>query len=301
MLVQTIHTLQKNIDFSGYTYFGFGGPFLEDLRLINYLFPKIKLVSIEKNAQTRKRQEFHCFTKDITLSPNDFSGFIAKYRGAGKEIFWLDYTDLAYQNFVDFMSTLNKAGANSIIKISLRAQLEKEMLDEEYRKEQVAKFIEQYGEILPSYDIEEYFLRQNKYMSLIMEMLRIASEKILPTAGGVKYQLLAASYYSDQTTMLSITGIKCESGNVESYRDLFKDSKLANLDWTDPNHIDLPFLSFKERFKLENHLGLDNVEIDKLAEILGYRIDESTAQSKRRLQNYSDFHHYYPQFVRILY
>ena len=47
-------------DLAEYTYFGLGGPFLEDFRVLNDFFGDLKLVSIEVNEEVVKRQQFHC-------------------------------------------------------------------------------------------------------------------------------------------------------------------------------------------------------------------------------------------------
>lgn len=108
LLVEILNILKKHCDISNYTYYGFGGPFLEDCRLINAHCPEIKIVSIEKNEQTFKRQQFHCFSKILDLQHDDFASFLANFSSTGGEIFWLDYTDLKFGHFDDFMSTLEK-------------------------------------------------------------------------------------------------------------------------------------------------------------------------------------------------
>ena len=65
LLVQIIDILKRYCEISDYTYYGFGGPFLEDCRLIHNRCPEIKIVSIEKNEHTFKRQEFHRFSKNF--------------------------------------------------------------------------------------------------------------------------------------------------------------------------------------------------------------------------------------------
>jgi hypothetical protein len=40
-------------------YCGFGGPYLEDIRLFHEYFPNMKLYSIEKDEELHKRQLFH--------------------------------------------------------------------------------------------------------------------------------------------------------------------------------------------------------------------------------------------------
>src|SRR5258708_1078485 len=60
-----------------YTYYGLGGPFLDDCRALHQAFPDTRLVSFEKNAQTFKRQQFHKPTKAVTLLPSELRGYLA--------------------------------------------------------------------------------------------------------------------------------------------------------------------------------------------------------------------------------
>ncbi len=93
-------------DLSEYTYYGFGGPYLEDFRLLYEFYPEIKMISIENNEETYKRQQFHipCHTSQLKLKNMGFKSFLARYEANDeKSIFWLDYTDLQYGHFEDFV------------------------------------------------------------------------------------------------------------------------------------------------------------------------------------------------------
>ena len=99
LLIEILDRLKKNCEISDYTYYGFGGPFLEDCRLIYNRYPEIKIVSIENDKQTFKRQNFHRFSKDLDLKHQEFANFLANFSSNGGEIFWLDYTNLRFGTF----------------------------------------------------------------------------------------------------------------------------------------------------------------------------------------------------------
>src|SRR5450759_5384494 len=121
--VEGIKLLAKLEELSEYTYFGFGGPYLEDFRLLYELCPELKMISIEEDAETYKRQLFHLPCGALELRQAEFSSFLAQYEANDeKSIFWLDYTGLAYSNFEDLMVLLGKVAANSMIKVTLRAE-----------------------------------------------------------------------------------------------------------------------------------------------------------------------------------
>src|SRR4051812_19350800 len=58
------------------TYYSLAGPFLEDLRLLEHFFPEMKLVSLESNEHTYKRQKFHQFNSRMTLLHRNLSDFL---------------------------------------------------------------------------------------------------------------------------------------------------------------------------------------------------------------------------------
>ena len=211
LLVEILDILKKYCEISDYTYYGFGGPFLEDCKLINERFPEVKIVSIETNQQIFRRQEFHRFSKKLVLIRENSVGFLANFSSDGREIFWFDYTDLKFRHFGDFMDILGKVSDNSIVKITVRAET-----PEPDKKTEWEDFKKKYEKILPpswqthidtSLPFEEL---KNNFIKLLHKMFQIASQQALPASGESIFQILDSSYYNDQNNnMLSITGIIC--------------------------------------------------------------------------------------------
>ena len=296
ILAEILDILKKHCDISDYTYYGFGGPFLEDCRLINNRFPEIKIVSIEKNEQTFKRQKFHQFSRILELRCEDFTSFLANFPStmAGRGIFWLDYTDLKFRHFDDFMSVLGKVSERSIVKITIRAE------PEPYEKIEVwEEFQQKYGQILPASAKKTDIERLLPLTKLLQGMIQIASQQALPASGESIFQLLDSSHYSDQTHMLSITGIVCNKNEVLEIQQWFKNWHFINLKWNDPRRIDVPILSTKERLHLEKYLPTKAKTGNSLSRALGYKIDDSAKESIAKLKQYEEFYRYYPYFARI--
>ena len=290
LLLEVLNMLKEHWKISDYTYYGFGGPFLDDCRLIHDRCPEIQIVSIEKNVETFKRQKFHRFSKELDLRNEDFTTFLAKFSSSGGEIFWLDYTDLRFRHFDEFMSILGKVSEKSIVKITIRAEpdMNKDLAD--FRKE--------YNEVLPGPIQEIPTERPLLYIELLQDMVKIASQKALPPVGESVFQLLSSTYYSDQTQMLSVTGIVCNRNEVSEIRQWFKDWAFINLTWSKPRKIDVPILSIKERLQLEKYLPTTQKTGRALSRALGYKIDKSKAHIEK-LEQYEEFYQYYPYFVRV--
>ena len=298
LLVEILDILKEHCKISDYTYYGFGGPFLEDCRLIHSRCPEIKIVSIEKNLQTFERQKFHCFSKKLDLRHEDFASFLAHFSSNGREIFWLDYTDLKFGHFDEFMSILGKVSENSVVKITIRAEPLPNTLPSEDRDKEWEDFQRKYDQILPlprqQTDIERPF----PFVKLLQQMLQIASQKALLTSGGSTFQLLNSSYYNDQTQMLSITGIVCNKNTVSEIRRWFKNWKFINLKWEVPRKIDVPVLSMKERLHLERYMPTTKRTGLSLSRALGYKIDKGKKHIEQ-LKQYEEFYQYHPYFARI--
>ena len=289
LLIEILDRLKKNCEISDYTYYGFGGPFLEDCRLIYNRYPEIKIVSIENDKQTFKRQNFHRFSKDLDLKHQEFADFLANFSSNGGEIFWLDYTNLRFGHFEDFKNVLGKVSENSIVKITIRAN--------PYNKN-LENFQQEFEGIVPRSTVPKDIKRPPLFIKLLQKMLKIASQQALPASGESVFQHLNSSHYSDRTQMLSITGIVCNKNKVLKIRRWFKDWEFINLEWKDPHKIDVPTLSIKERLHLERHIPTPDKMGQTLSDILEYKIDEDEKHIEK-LKQYEEFHQYYPYFARV--
>ena len=324
LLIEILDILKEYCTISDYTYYGFGGPLLDDCRLIYSRFPEVKVVSIERDINTVKRQKFHSFSTNLDIKHQDFSSFVADFSSSGGEIFWLDYTNLDIEHFNEFKSILQKVSENSIVKITIRAEpppheLTSENREEKwkdfreryrkekwedfqkkYREERWRDFEEKYYEILPPTAQPTDIDRRSPFIKLLQEMLQIASQQALPAAGGNIFQLLNSSHYNDQTHMLSITGIVCNRNKVPQIWEWFKDWRFINLEWENPQKIEVPTLSIKERLHLEKSIPTGDQTGQALSRVLKYKIDRRGEHIKK-LKQYEEFHQYYPYFARVLF
>ena len=290
LLVELVNILGKQVKLSDYTYYGFGGPFLEDCKLIHDQCPEIKIVSIEKNTETFKRQQFHRFSKKLELRQEDFTSFISDFSSTGGEVFWLDYTNLRYAHFDVFMSVLERISENSIVKITIPA---------EYNGLDWERFQRDYNQVLPASCNETSISRPLPFIKLLLEMLQIASQQALPAAREEIFQILDSSHYNDQSKMLSVTGIVCNKSQSSQVLDWFKNDCFLNPSWDSPRRIDVPILSIKERMLLERYLPTNAKTGRYISQVLGYRIDDTNEANIEKLKQYEGFYQYYPYFARV--
>lgn len=299
LFLEAVRRLGRLDTLESYTYYGLGGPYLEDFRLLYESCPEIKLVSIEKNEATYKRQNFHRPCGAIELRTGDFRSMLGDYSPVDeKSIFWLDFTTLTFGNFEDFMVLLGRVVDDSMIKVSLRCEAS-DFFDgpEDQVGAKAELFQRKFGEIMPNPSSPPPRER-GAFARLVQDMLQIAAQKALPGGMAQRFHLVSSFYYSDGAGMLTLTGVVSERGSDKRIRNAFKDLPFKNLTWKDPVVIDVPVLSTKERLHLEQYLPCTRNAGRSLTTRLGYLIDGNQRKTERKLKKYAEFHRFYPYFMR---
>ena len=284
-----------------YTYFGMGGPYLEEYRLLNEFCPEIRMVSIESNRETYKRQRFNIPFRNLQLIEEDVSSYIRGFNpGDRKSIFWLDYTGLRYNCFQDFRALLGTVAENSMIKITLRSHPEDYWFlnPTKLKKKQAEKFRRRFGLVMPDPSADPP-RSPDRLAFLLQEMLEIASQQQLPpTAANRTFMPVSSFYYSDGTWMFTLTGIVCDVAMIKQVKRAFKDWEFANLNWGHPTKIAVPVLSTQERLHLQRLLPTKTSPGSRLRRRLGYLIEDDIASTDEALEQYAAFHRYSPYFLR---
>jgi len=296
-LIDAIRLVTRPRELNKYTYYSLGGPTLEDFRLIYEFYPEVKMVCIERNEQTYRRQKFHlpCRSRRLKLVNTAFSSFLTHYEARDeRSIFWLDYTDLEFSNFDDFMELLGKVGSNSIVKITLRSN------PVDYKQEkQAEEFKKKFSAMLPGAS-EPLPSRLDGFATLVQKMLQIASQTALSSAMPLMFLPISSFYYIDAVGIFTLTGIVCNRVDEVSIRKVFKKWQFANLEWDPPKEINVPDLSTKERLHLQRHLPHAGNAGKALRRALGYLIDENKGRTEDQLQQYANFHRYFPYFIKAI-
>lgn len=310
LLVEVLRALDPHGP--AFTYYSLAGPFLEDLRVMDHFFPKMKLVSLESNLQTHKRQMFNQFSSRLTLLRSTLIDFLThEYDPGERDVFWLDYTDFKYPRFEEFQVVLKAVPAGSVVRITLRAEpeIDFEVLESrlaegdltEVRQTMEKSFEEEFAKVMP-HPAAGTFASLKDFARMVQLMLRRAASAALDTAGSDRdFFPVQATRYDDNTQMLSVTGVVCRRNEIQATRALLAGVRFADFDWNDPKEISIPALTAKECHKLENSLPVpgDQDPGEVLYSLLDYMIDNSAAATKRQLTNYALYHREYPRFVRV--
>jgi hypothetical protein len=304
-IIKRLPKLKNNLD--EYTYYGFGGPFLEDMRLIYEFYPEIRMISFEEIRKVFLRQKFHipCGPEQLTLENCNVTNFIDNLESTDeKSIFWLDYTDLDLICFTDFEKLLNKLSQGSVIKITIRADprdywiIPKNIENRRQKSRMIENFRRIFGEYLPRPSAVPSW-KSEDFAYLLQEMMQIVVQNSLSAdITNLTFYPISSFYYSDSTWMFSITGIIWPRTDFEAVEDAFKDWEFKNLVWNRPIHIDIPNLSTKERLHLQKHLPRERPRGPVLRAEMGHLIDEDIIRTEYALEQYAAFHRYFPYFLR---
>lgn len=289
---EVIRILERLSPIDDYTYHGLGGPYLEEFRLLYEFHPKISMISLERDSDTYKRQRFHLPCAKLRLAKKSMSSFLTTYSSNDrKSIFWLDYTDLRYAHFGDFIGLLPKVAENSLVKISIRSEPRDFDVDGTW-----SEFIDEFGEFISDRDLGSP-KTSSELARLLQKMFQVAAQKALPYSSPFRFQPLSSFFYHDGAGMFSLTGIVCSRGpSSRGIKKVFSPWDFANLNWGNPIEIDLPILSTKERLWLQGVLPTTRSSV--LGKHLGYRLGGSRKQTRKHLKQYSLFHRYFPHFVK---
>ena len=207
LLIEAIRLLDRAEDLSKFTYYGLGGPYLEDFRLLHDNFPKIKMVSLEQDSETHKRQKFHLPCSGVTLLNTDFRSFLAQEDlEKTRSIFWLDYIGLEYAAFEEFEELLDKVTPGSLIKITLRAE------PGDYVETKDAEdFKKKFAAVLPTHSTTPP-PTSGEFAQLLQDMIQIASQQALPSATGQTFQ---AIYFYSRPFLASSFAFRCERHAIQ--------------------------------------------------------------------------------------
>lgn len=284
-----------------YTYYGLGGPHLEDFRLLYEFCPDIGMVSIENNIETYKRQLFHRPTGKVQLVRDNLESYITHYNpGDKKSVFWLDYTVLKYSCFEDFKALLGLVLEKSMVKVTLRCEPRDfgAYREECIRREKADKFRKMYWNVMPQPSATPP-LKLKDLANFLQRMLRVAVEQALPpNATTLTFIPISSFCYSDGTGMFTLTGVVCDNCGRHEVEQVYEDWEFGNLNWSPPRLIDVPVLSTKERLRLQHLLPSLSSSGTTLRQALGYQIENNIPKTEAALKQYADFHRYSPYFLR---
>ncbi len=303
LLVRLLEGLDGWLPLDQMSYYGLGGPFLDEFRIVANAFPRMNMVSITSNEQTHLRQRFHKLSSNISLVHQPIHGYLDDFREGEPCVFWLDYVNLDPDRLSEFERLLSLVGERSIVKLTVRAQMHDAPVSEVPLEEPVERvtpeeFRAVYGRWLRD-EITPESLRLVNIPVVVEGMVQVAGERAMRSDPARVFQVLQSHCYNDGTQMLSVTGVVCLETDKEAIVSGLEGQKGVSFNWGNPQRIDVPELSLKERLHLEECLPVDGGDVGPLQESLNYRIDSSENGSRRKLEQFAQYYRDYPLFGKM--
>jgi len=308
LFIDLLNKLNRIVNISDYTYYGFGGPFLEDFKLMHAHLRIGRMVSIESDKDVHLRQQFNSPLNCISFLNKTSDDFIESDDFNGPSIVWLDYTEPAQIGAqlkeVDYLVT--KLATRDILKVTLNSNpsaLGGEATHEQDLQEVRLGILEsRLNDYFPS-GTEARMMTRAHYGKTIFKAVELAMQRGMKGKQKSYFQILSAFLYQDGGhPMLTVTGIILEDEEAK-IDEFFDATRVRNwpsglFEWSEPKLINVPELSVKERIHIDNLLPQSDKESIKAS--LGYRIDGNDDHMASLIQNYIDYYRMYPLFSRVV-
>lgn len=290
-----------------YTYVGFGGPFLEDFRLVHDRLGLTKLVSIESDPSVFNRQKFNRPLSNIDCRLTTSGDFITEYNIKKQAIVWLDYANAKEQRaqLEEMQLLLSKLRSDDVLKVTLNANPETlgggGKKPEERRAQRKNRVKQLMGDLLPNEFDEEDADTPKGFAGLLLKATIRAAHEALAGKPKLKFLPLTGFRYADSANqMVTMTGVLINRTREETFfaRTGLRDWDLALNSSLDPIPIDVPSLSVRERLFVDARLP----ELDgkRMTEALGFLCADDEDDSAQLLDSYRLFYRHLPYFSRIV-
>lgn len=294
-------------DVSDYFYVGFGGPSLEDYKALHYQFNITKMLSLEINENVYKRQKFNLPLNCIECQHGTSKEYLDTFARAEPTIFWLDYTspkELKSQ-MGEFQTVVLQIEEFDICKITLNAnvstlgELKPKMSQKELREARLTKLKYRLGDLFPG-TITEQLMDGPRYPQALLQVLRYAAETSMQGQVDFVFQPLSSYVYADGQQMMTFTGIKLKTGEEASFLSTTKLDRwiLSNTSWANPKKINVPDLTFRERFEIDSQLPGTTAE--DITNKLKFTFVDSLEESINMLKIYTEFYRHAPFFSEVV-
>ncbi|WP_369834375.1 O-methyltransferase [Cronobacter dublinensis] len=312
LFIDLLNKINNCRNISDYIYVGFGGPFLEDFKIIHSALKIKKMISLELVENTHKRQKFNMPVAcvDIGDQPKSASDFITSHSFSKRKrhIVWLDYTQPSELNeqLNEVQSLCSKLNPYDIIKVTVNAHSEtlgkdnSMQVSDDPREFRAARLAEIIGNFAP-YPIQPIHAGSKVYPKTLLHILKKAMNMGISNRPEVIIQPLSAFYYADGQGMLTATAIVLNN-NDNVINRFFRKSRLFSwpfLDkvWEKPRNINVPTMSLKERLLIESQLP--NATPGEIIETMGFFLSEDEPQTRTQLTTFIEYQRAIPWFSKV--
>lgn len=290
-----------------YDYVGFGGPQMEDFRLLHEVFPEMKMLSVERELDVLKRQRFNGPHTNVRCKLQTSEDFVSRVSDRRKLVVWLDYTDADQRpaQIAEFQSLLRSLRSRSVVKLTLNASpssLGGAAGERALQAKRLKVFLSDFGRCFPN-GLEEEAMADENFPSALLSVVDYASREAFSGRGDWRFQPLTSAAYADsRQQMMTVTGIVGRRTDLSSVLIASKAATwdFSRLSWTDPAvRIRVPELTLKERIFINQLLPKLSNDVETVQRRLGFLLDETQGGSEEKLRNYILFQRHYPYWGKV--
>lgn len=315
LFIDLLSMINRHQKIQDYLYVSFGGPYLEDFKLLHATFNSKHLISLEKNRIAFGRQKFNLPLDCIQCLELDSGRFIDSYESATQAIFWLDYAeaDKRREQVQEFQSLLGKARQYDIVKVTLNANPDSlvshtstdsngDRESKEVRNEKRFEILShKMGDYLPPETSPEMMTADDLPRVLIKSLQYAANLALSERAMFNEYfQILSAHIYNDTPhQMLTLAGIILDRQDKESFLSTtgLNDWEHAILTWNGYHKINVPALTAREKLFIDQLLPSSTSE--QIQEKLQFLFHQTPSKSLAIIESYKKHYRHYPSFHRV--
>ena len=306
LFVESLRIIGKYLDIENYRYVGFGGPFMEDFKILHNELKISDMLCLEVEPNVRVRQNFNKPVSCVKLNEETMSSeeFLTQDDFQKSSIVWFDYVSFGefYTQLSEVRELVSNLASGDVFKVTLNAHIpnlgksETDRTLQEYRFNKFKKMV-----------TEEYESRKAKVGMMTNKQFPLCMLYSLERA--VSYAMFSSELeivpisnfvYQDGQKMLTVMGVVLEKDKVG---DFYSETKIEEWEyfsngWGEVMNIDLPVLSARERLFVEQMLpdGRYNDIVDKL----GYYIGESENESELKMKNFMQLYRAMPWFGKMV-
>ncbi len=310
MLCGAFRRLHHFDTIESYQYVGFGSIYFSDFHLFHRDLGISNMVSIEKDANYKKRFEFNKPYKCIRIDFRPASEVLPEIDWRSKTIVWLDYEGKLNETVLSDVSTVcARASSGSVLVVSVNAHVESEpdeIVRKEYEEETGLKFeVDKYrvrelrkriGVNLPlettGKDIRRDGLAKISRKVIhnkIQETLSVRNGP-LPDENKLEYRQIFNFHYSDGARMMTTGGVIFRHGE----KDFFENCAFSELNYVcfddDVYSIKVPCFTQKEIHHLNSKIPKKKRGRIVIPGVLPTDI-----------YNYADLYRYFPTFAEAIF
>lgn len=309
IFLECLNLLAKRINIQEYTYIGFGGPMLEDFRIMHNRIALTDMISLEEQASTHTRQKYNLPYNCIDCKLISAHDFIIDYDFSKPSITWLDYASpKKIQTDLDDIQLLStKVSSLDILKVTF--PINPSSYYQRRVGEELDDFREAFVQSLKSLLGKKYLdfnlqisntdLSDRKIKALLIRVITNAFKSAIERGlsgrkDKLQYCPLSLNQYNDGShTMLTISGFFASENEYSELSELcnFSSWQFFSTSWEDVQEIAIPTLTIKEKINLDSKLP-DQEAYQAVAEEFSLNANER--------DNYFKYYRLYPNFQRIM-